>query len=957
MQKLRQISIRLALTFKVFILFVLVFFTSLAVYTYTRTIDPTKAYAATSSTLNFQGRLLSSSGNVVPDGNYNLEFKIYDGGTNGGPVGAGELNSGTLLWIETRDFPGTDDRVRVVNGYFSVTLGSVTAFPGTINWDQELWLTMNVGGSGTTPAWDGEMLAPSNKRTKLTAVPYAFRAKSALGVASNNTNSAITNSGNITIQTGDASGLLSNSGNLIIDNGTATQTAGTISLGTTNTSGITIGRAGVTTLLQGAISLTGGTNYGVYYRDGSGNLATTAAGISGQCFLSNTALAPSWGSCAGSVTLQNSYTNSTNPEITLDSTRGALTIRDNLVALGANLFEVQNNAGTSTYFGVSATGASVLGGLSQSDGLVSLAANAASTISTSSGGLTLTSAAAATWSTTAGNLTIQAGSGTVTLGTSTALTATAGLTVSSGGSGALTLDSASNTLLIAADDTGLQRVATGSYKIDLKDSGATTLSLDNTGSGAASLNLVDGELKLAGTSVLTNARVLQNLTGLTVAGGTVSLNAASNNAISINTASSSGTVTIGGGSAPFTIDSTAFDVSTAGALSGITTINASGAITGATSTNTINGLVVNSGTLSAITGYTQTSGNFDQSGSGTFGTGTGAVSLNGATTLSTTTNSAVGLTVNGTTGTAATALSIAQTGNAADLVITNTASTSGALVSLTHSTSAFTGTGLLVNLASGSGNFASGNFADFQLNGTSRFKIDNTGALQITSDSATGLNIQSTGGLSYFSVDVANAAVRIGSSTADATGTLLVIDTKNTSGDPTGINGGSYYNSNTAKTRCYQNSSWQDCITRNRVTISADVTNNNIVANSIADVTNLSFSVTSGVKYQFECNIWYTAGATTTGSRWSINGPATTSLAYESRYALSTTTQTLNNLTAYDTPAASSTSSTATTGNNATIKGFIQPSASGTVIVRFASEVSNSAIIAKAGSSCEYWTP
>ena len=57
------------------------------------------AYAATSSTLNFQGRLLSSSGNIVPDGYYNIQFKLYDGGTDGGPAGTGEANAGTNLWL------------------------------------------------------------------------------------------------------------------------------------------------------------------------------------------------------------------------------------------------------------------------------------------------------------------------------------------------------------------------------------------------------------------------------------------------------------------------------------------------------------------------------------------------------------------------------------------------------------------------------------------------------------------------------------------------------------------------------------------------------------------------------------------------------------------------------------------------------------------------------------------
>ncbi len=64
-----------------------------------------------------------------------------------------------------------------------------------------------------------------------------------------------------------------------------------------------------------------------------------------------------WSAISGStVTLQNAYTNSTSPELTLDATRGALTIRDASSPLGANLLEVQNNGGGSTYLAVSASG-------------------------------------------------------------------------------------------------------------------------------------------------------------------------------------------------------------------------------------------------------------------------------------------------------------------------------------------------------------------------------------------------------------------------------------------------------------------------------------------------------------------------------------------------------------------------------------------------------------------------
>ena len=142
-----------------------------------------------------------------------------------------------------------------------------------------------------------------------------------------------------------------------------------------------------------------------------------------------------------------------------------------------------------------------------------------------------------------------------------------------------------------------------------------------------------------------------------------------------------------------------------------------------------------------------------------------------------------------------------------------------------------------------------------------------------------------------------------------------------------------------------------------RVSLAADVVNNNVVANTLQDVTGLSFSVVAGQRYFFRFTIIYTASATATGSRWTINGPAVTGLNYTSEYSLTTATMTRNaGLTAYNLPAASNATS-ATTGpsNKAVIEGFVLPSANGVLIARFASEVLSSAITAKAGSFVE-WT-
>lgn len=136
--------------------------------------------------------------------------------------------------------------------------------------------------------------------------------------------------------------------------------------------------------------------------------------------------------------------------------------------------------------------------------------------------------------------------------------------------------------------------------------------------------------------------------------------------------------------------------------------------------------------------------------------------------------------------------------------------------------------------------------------------------------------------------------------------------------------------------------------------LASDVTNNNGTANTIADVTGLSFPVTAGKKYRFRFEFQYTAAATTTGSRWAINGPGGT-MRYRSEYSLTSTTKTTNEgLGSHDLPAASNATSAATGANNGTVEGFYEATSTGSVILRFASEVSSSAIVCKAGSVVYY---
>jgi len=145
-----------------------------------------------------------------------------------------------------------------------------------------------------------------------------------------------------------------------------------------------------------------------------------------------------------------------------------------------------------------------------------------------------------------------------------------------------------------------------------------------------------------------------------------------------------------------------------------------------------------------------------------------------------------------------------------------------------------------------------------------------------------------------------------------------------------------------------------DFATQKLIILRADVVNNNGVANTIADIPALTFLAGAGELFQFEAIIPYTSAATTTGSRWSVNGPvAPTFLHYTSKYTIDAVSETTNFATAYDIPAASNASSL-TAGNIARITGFVQPSVTGMVTMRFASEVAGSAITAKVGAVLRY---
>ena len=242
-----------------------------------------KVQAATSSTINFQARLLTAAGAVVPDGQYNVEFKLYTALTSSGSSQGSCTGDANCVWVETRTSGNT---VRVVDGYLTVNLGSVNAF-SSINWDQQLYLSMNIGGTSVTPSWDGEM----SPRLLLTAVPYAFRAGTLIGGTGANTTTLDTGtpsgnntihlpaaSGTVCLQSSTACGFAMSSGSgSYIQNGTSLQTGANFAIQSAATGlvgGLIQGANGQTADLFDAQTWNGTTATTVFSISNTGDIGT-----------------------------------------------------------------------------------------------------------------------------------------------------------------------------------------------------------------------------------------------------------------------------------------------------------------------------------------------------------------------------------------------------------------------------------------------------------------------------------------------------------------------------------------------------------------------------------------------------------------------------------------------------------------------------------------------------------
>lgn len=477
------------------------------------------AFAApnVTQTMNFQGRLLNNTGGLVNDGNYNIQFKIYQGDTN--------------VWTENYVNNNTANGVKIKNGYFSVALGSRTTFGTSVDWTRDdLSLSINIAGTndacttfGSAPCTaDGEM----SPRTNLTSVPLAIQAKNAALLEGKAANEFVQLGQGAQTDAGIGSSIFINktgSGNLLQLQNTA---ADVFTIG--NTGNITLGSNANKTLsvatssgsangYQLSISAGGG---GATGSTNGGNLVLTGghAGINGGNggnlnLDAGTALEGTDGtinigtSAAGTINIgaTGAYQNQTitigsnttgSSNITIGTSGSASSGTTTVQA--KNDVEVKTNGTTRATFSGTSNTLYLGNGASSSSPNDFLIQGTGSTSSGIAGGsLTLQAGTAYTGNANGGNLTLDAGAkagsgngGTVSIGTANASSITMGnassntnntiygsTIVRSAGSNSTTafqLQNTSGISLFTADTTNMEIViGNGGNTITLSSNGIT----------------------------------------------------------------------------------------------------------------------------------------------------------------------------------------------------------------------------------------------------------------------------------------------------------------------------------------------------------------------------------------------------------------------------------------------------------------------------------------------------
>ncbi len=462
---------------------------------------PTSAAQSVPYKVNFQGRLTDNNGNVLPDGSYNIKFRLFDA-----------ASAGTNKYEEDRVFAAADNRVVIQNGLFNIQFGDVTAItPSLFSGAFPLYLEVELptpasstcASNGCAVFTEGAM----TPRQPMASSPYALNADTLDGIDSTGFAQLNTsNTGSLTLTAALQSATGAFTGATALTLGSTTNAAGIVfNDGTVNARSVTLSSPALTA------------SYGLAF--------PTAPPNTNECLISGSSTASQlrFGSCSGTATtLQTSYAASNDPEITIGALpTSGLTVRDNTLAIVGNILEVQNNLGTTTYFGVTNAGISVTGTATASVSLSSPVLDAPVASSLSIGISNATSitigkasvAAAIPGGITTSNGTVNTGSGSITTTGAINGGAITGTSVAAGAGNVTGATGSFSTSLLAA----LHDIATAGT-LNIGTSNATAIDLGKFGVTTSTAGSI---VVNSGTNVPTSDQIsIDNTasTGVTTAG-------------------------------------------------------------------------------------------------------------------------------------------------------------------------------------------------------------------------------------------------------------------------------------------------------------------------------------------------------------------------------------------------------------------------------------------------------
>lgn len=337
--------------------------------------------------------------------------------------------------------------------------------------------------------------------------------------------------------------------------------------------------------------------------------------------------------------------------------------------------------------------------------------------------------------------------------------------------------------------------------------GGATTQLDNLGTTSINAALLPSANNTR--SLGSAALVWQNLFTGNVDAGTTST------ALTIGTAATTTAITIGRSglqvSIPGGVTSTGgITTSSNISTSGTGTITSAGAFVGPTATNTINGVVISSGSINTGT-WAATTVAANRGGTGNAAYAVGDL-LYADTTSTLARRAAVASGSCLISAGVSTAPVWGSCGSGATTQLDNLGTTS-------INAALFPSTTNSIDLGSTAATWQDGYF------GTSVVSPLYTSAAALTVDSATTSALNIGTGANAKTITIGNATgattvnilagtghLQVG--TVDATATLFVVDTKNSAGDPAdanSTNGGIYYNSVIHQFRCYRDGDWHTC--------------------------------------------------------------------------------------------------------------------------------------------------